>query len=168
MAQYNQTLEKQIITLVATDRIEIPISSLSGKLKRSKPKLAQSIPMPASGKYNGERVYARIEEQDEMKARSMKEAVAEFADQYPSHGKVLTGMIAEKRLQKEKHLYFGTQENSRLAFADYMGVMKDLGFSDIRSEGLYEELIAVSRNLQKKRGNEERSILIGKLIEDEN
>lgn len=35
--------ERQLIELIATDRIEMPISSMSGKLKRQKPKLAQAV-----------------------------------------------------------------------------------------------------------------------------
>lgn len=162
MTQNNEGLERQVLTLVATDRIEMPISSMSGKLKRRKPKMAQAIPMPESGRFKGERAYARVAETDKMKARSMKEAVAEFAQQYPTHGKVLYGLIAEKRLQKEKHLYFGMNDGCRLTADDYMSVMTNLGFSEARAEGLYEELIAVSRNLSRQRGQPERSVLVGK------
>lgn len=161
----NELTEKMVIRLIATDRLEIPISSLSGKLKREKPKLAGNIPMPESGIYNGDRVYARVVSEDLMKARTMKEAVAEFAQQYPSHGKVLYGKIAEKRLQKETHLYFGTRAGCKLTADDYMGVMTDLGFTEIRSRELYPELMNVSRNLSRKR-DEERRVLIGTL-EDE-
>ncbi len=157
----NEPLERQLIELIATDRIEIPISSMSGKLKRKKPKLAQAVSLPGS-RYSGERVYARLEEQDKMKARTMKEAIADFSAQYPTHGKILTGIIAEKRLQKEKHLYFGVNEGCRLTSADYMGVMKNLGFGEITAERLYGELIDVSRNLSKKRDEYERSVLVGK------
>jgi len=162
----NENLEQQLMTLIATDRIEIPISSLSGKLKRGKPKIAHAIELPKSN-YVGERVYARTESKDELKARSMKEAVTEFADKYPSHGKVLYGIIAEKRLQKETHMYFGMRDGCRLTSDDYLGVMKNLGFSEQRAEGLYDELMIVSRNIAKKRGNPERSILIGRLEESD-
>ncbi|MCU0642551.1 MAG: hypothetical protein MUF61_03180, partial [archaeon] len=116
--------------------------------------------------YVGERVYARVESEDRMKARTLKEAISDFGEQYPSHGKVLQGIIAEKRLQKEEHLYFGVNEGCRLAENDYMAVMKDLGFGEVTARGLYSELIEVSRNLARKRGSPERSILIGKLSED--
>jgi hypothetical protein len=161
-----EELERRIIRLIATDRIEVPISSMSGKLKRKKPKLGQEIELPKS-KYVGERVYARITEEDEMKARTMKEAVAEFCGKYPTHGKILQGIVAEKRLKKETHLYFGVNEGCRLTEADYMGVLKDLGFGEVTSRGLYNELIEVSRNLSKKRGSPERSVLIGKCEEPE-
>jgi hypothetical protein len=165
--QYNQETEERLRRLIATDRIHIPISSLSEKLKRRKPKLAQEIELPKKDKYNGERVYAYIETEDKMKARKMKEAIAEFVEKYPTHGKVLQGMIAEKRLKTETHLYFGVNEGCRLSDDDYMAVMKDLGFGEVTAKALYTDLIEISRNLAKKRGRPERSILIGKIDEEE-
>ena len=163
----NEELEKKVIRLIATDRFEVPISSLSGKLKRRKPALAQGIELPESNRYVGERVYARVEENDEMKARTMKEAIAKFVEQYPSHGKVLQGMIAEECLQKEKHLYFGVNEGCRLTAEDYVGVIKDLGFGEVTARSLYSEIIDVSRNISRKRGSPERSVMIGKTYEEE-
>ena len=53
--------ERQLVQLIATDRIEIPISSMSGKIKRQKPKLAKEIDLnPWQGKYQGERVYGKL------------------------------------------------------------------------------------------------------------
>lgn len=159
----NEDLERQIIQVIATDRIEIPISSLSGKLKRSKPKMAGLIDLvDYKGNYKGERVYARVETTNEDKARSMKEAVADFASKYPKEGVILYAMIEERRVCKETYLYFGMNEGRKLSHMDYIDVMKGLGFSDIRSEGLYQELMEVSRNISKKR-DEERSVLIGKV-----
>ena len=37
-----EQLERQFIEIVAMDRIDRPISSMSGKLKRQKPKLAKA------------------------------------------------------------------------------------------------------------------------------
>jgi hypothetical protein len=161
-----EELERRIIRLIATDRIEVPISSMSGKLKRRKPKAAKDIQLPESKKYVGERVYARISEEDEMKARTISDAVDYFAKKYPTHGKILNGIIAEKRLQKETHLYFGINEGCRLTAEDYLEVMKDLGFGEVTARSLCTELIEVSRNLSKKRGTPERSILIGKEYDD--
>jgi len=162
----NETLERQIIQLIASDRIEMPISSMSGKLKRMKPKIANSIELPESKKYNGDRVYARIEEENREKARTLKDAIEEFAEKYPRHGEVLKGMIAEKRLQRESHLYFGVKDGCRLTADDYMEVMADLGFSPATAERLYPELIETSRKLAEKRGRPERSILVGKCSND--
>ena len=51
--------ETKLLELIAMDRIEIPISSMSGKLKRQKPKLAGEIDLQGKAKYQGERCYAR-------------------------------------------------------------------------------------------------------------
>ncbi|MDP3027728.1 MAG: hypothetical protein Q8N63_08545, partial [Nanoarchaeota archaeon] len=154
--------ERQIIELIATDRIHIPISSMEGKLKRQKPKIAKEIDLSEyKNKFVGERVYARIETDDTtQKARTISEAVNEFAEKYSRYGKILKGMIEEKRQAKESNLYFGINSGCRLTTDDYLGVLTNLGFSDVRARGLYEDLIAISRNLSKKR-DEERSILIG-------
>ena len=158
-----ESLERQIIELIATDRIDIPISSMSGKLKRQKPKLAQEVDLSGykNNKFVGERVYARIETDDTTeKARTMSEAVDEFADKYSREGKILKGMIEEKRQAKESNLYFGINSGCRLTSEDYMKVMTNLGFSKTTAESLYQELIDISRKISKKR-EEERSILVG-------
>jgi hypothetical protein len=153
-------LERKIIGLVAADRLDIPISSMSGKLKRMKPKLARDISLPDNS-YSGERVYARLQIQDStQKARTMKEAVEEFSFQYPKYGTILKGMIEETRVAKETNLYFGMQEGCRLTSDDYLGVMADLGFSEGQARALYEPLLDTSRKISRAR-IEERSILVG-------
>lgn len=153
-----KNIERQIIELIATDRVDIPISSMSGKLKRQKPKLAGAIDLP-DGKYLGERVYARIKTGTELKARGTAEGIALFEGQYPRHGKILRGMIEAKRVEREVNMYIGVNPRCRLTADDYMGVMHNLGFSEGTSRALYPELMEISRNLSRKR-QEERSILI--------
>lgn len=156
-----EVLERQIIEIVAMDRIEIPISSMSGKLKRQKPKLARDIDLSDyKGKYLGERCYARIESEDIQVARGMREGIDEFAKRHPKYGAELQSIIDEKRTEKETHLYFGMNQCSRLSDSDYLGVMQSLGFTENMARNLYPELMAVSRDLSKKR-EEERRILIG-------
>ncbi len=154
-------LEEQIIGLIAMDRVEIPISSMSGKLKRQKPKLAKDIDLSDyKGKYQGERAYARIESEDLEVARGMKDGIDEFSKRHPKYGAELQEIIDEKRTERETHLYFGLNEGSRLSEADYIGVMRSLGYSEAGARSLYPELISVSRKISKKR-DEERRILIG-------
>ena len=153
--------ERQLVQLIATDRIEMPISSMSGKLKRQKPKLASAIDLNQwAGNYQGERVYGRVEIDDKLKARKITEAVDEFISKYPKPGEILSQMIEEKRSESETHLYFGVNEGCRLTSDDYMDVMKNLGFSEATAKGLYSELIDVSRKMSRAR-KEERSVLIG-------
>jgi len=154
------TIERQLIELIATDRIEIPISSMSGRLKRLKPKIAEQVADSFKTRYSGDRAYARVATEDKMKARGMKEGIEMFAQQYPQHATVLYKMIEFKRAEKETHLYFGMKDSCRITADDYRGVMTNLGFSSGMAEELYPALMDVSRKLSKQRG-EERSIMIG-------
>ncbi len=154
--------ERQVLEIIATDRIDIPISSMSGKLKRAKPKLAKAVDLSAydGQRFAGERCYARIESEDLMKARGMRDGIEEFASRYPQYGKILNGIIEEKRVERETHLYFGMKDGCRITAEDYLSVMENLGFTESTSRSLYPELMDISRNLSRKR-DEERSILIG-------
>jgi hypothetical protein len=155
-----ENIERKIIDLIAADRIEMPISSMSGKLKRQKKKLAGNVDFGEEGQYTGERVYARVENEDTFKARGMSDGIAKFTAEFPRYGAILKGMIEEQRAVRETTLYFGVNDRCRLTDDDYMGVMKDLGFGDVTARNLYRELVQVSRNLARKR-DEERGILIG-------
>lgn len=150
--------ERQILEIIATDRIDMPISSMSGKLKRKKKKLATELGLKK--KFDGDRAYAQVETEDLMKARGMRDGIDHFAEEFPKYGKILNGMIEEKRAKRETHLSFGLYEGCRLTSDDYLGVMENLGFKGQYAENLYQQLMNVSRKLNKKR-DEERSIMIG-------
>ena len=156
--------ERQVIELIAADRIYRPISSIEGKLKRMRPKLARAIDLGKKGSFQGDRTYARLDETDRMKSRTMKEAVANFTEAFPRYGKILSGYIEEQRALRETNLYFGTNPNSRLTADDYMKVMGDMGFTETGARNLYPELMNVSRNLAKKRKETERSILVNSTL----
>ena len=95
-----------------------------------------------------------------MKARGMANAIEDFAQQYPRHGNILRGMIAEERQVRETYLHFGLNPDKRLTADDYIGVITSLGFTEATARNLYPELMDVSRKISKKR-DEDRSILIG-------
>ncbi|MEN9626068.1 MAG: hypothetical protein RL557_396 [archaeon] len=153
-------LERQILNLVATDRLYIPSSSFDGKLEKRRKKSAQAIDL-SENPFDGERVYARVEEEDKDKARGMREGIEKFAEEFPKYGKILNGMIEEQRTVREKHLYFGVQEGKRLTNDDYMAVLKDMGLGPATAERYCEVALDISRNLTRKRNDEERSVLIG-------
>jgi len=157
-----QDIEARVLRLIATDRVRIPISSISGKLKRRQPKLGKGIDLSEQEDvFEGNRAYARIESEDTvMKARKMTDAVDMFADKYPRHGKILKGYIEETRADSETHLYFGMQQGCRLTADDYIGVLTDIGLTATTARRLYPELIDISRKMSRKR-DEERSVLIG-------
>tara|TARA_Y100000310_G_C20612980_1_gene779012 strand:- start:459 stop:929 length:471 start_codon:yes stop_codon:yes gene_type:complete len=153
--------EKQILELIAVDRLDIPVSSLSGKLKRRKPKMAKAIDMEEyDGNFESDRVYARVETENRLKAKGIRAAVDEFSAQHPKYGAILEDMIADKREESETHLYFGMHEDRKLTSSDYVGVMRDLGFSEHQARRLYPQMMEFSHKLNRKRG-EERSVLIG-------
>jgi hypothetical protein len=123
-----EQLERKIIELVATDRIFVPISSMKGKLERTKPKIAGDIVFPGNS-FRGERVYARVEETNTEKAKGMRDAINEFVSMYPAHGEILNGLIAQQRTKREVNLYFGTNAGSKLTADDYLGVFNKLGYT---------------------------------------
>jgi len=151
-------LERQVIDLVATDRLYVPSSSFDGKLKRSRKKIADVLELPQND-YTGVRVYARVEEEDKQKARGMRDGVDEFANRFPKYGKILNGIIEEKRTVREKHLYFGMNEGKRVAGDDYLGVLTSMGLGTTTAQKYLDVALDISRNLTKKR-DEERSILL--------
>lgn len=157
-----EELERRVVRLVAMDRISKPISSISGKLKRRMPSFARDIDLSGyGGEFTGERVYARVEEEDKMKARGMREGIEVFSEKYPRHGEILKGIIAEKRVQREVHLYFGLREGRRVPAIDYQAVLCDMGFTEATARRLYPELVEISRNLVRKKNLEQGRILIG-------
>lgn len=162
-----QISERQVIELIARDRMEIPLSSMYQKVKRQKKKEAVGLAgiIGISDRFETDRVYAYAEDEDNMKARRIKEAVAEFQTAYPGPGAILKGMIEEKRIESERHLYFGVHKGARLTTEDYIAVIQSLGLSEQTARKLYPDLLNVSRKLAKER-EEERSILVGNADED--
>ncbi len=158
-----ENIERKIIELIATDRIDIPISSMSGKLKRRKPKIAQGIYFD-SKRYNGERVFASFDSKDHMKARGVKEGIEKFEENFPKYAKILKGYIEEQRSIRENYLIFGMKEVCLVTADDYMGVMQNLGFTQATSERLYPELMNISRKLKRKRDEGNRKILLEQVI----
>ena len=156
----NTNIEQGLIRLIATDRIEIPISSMSGKLKRQKPVIAREVADEFNQRYSGERAYGRVVSDNKMKARGMSDGIEAFSKDYPQYGVILQQYIDFERSKKETHLYFGMKEGCRITADDYRQVITDLGFTPKMSEELYPALMDVSRKLSRQRG-EERSILVG-------
>jgi hypothetical protein len=160
-------MENRIIALIAQDRLEIPLSSMYQKVKRVKSKEAKGLAeILGASRFESGRAYAFVESEDKERARGMKAAVAEFCQEFPKHGVILQGKIAEKRVTAEEHLYFGVTPGSRLTTEDYLNVLQSLGLSEQTARNLYPDLINVSRKLARER-EEERSILVGKYSADE-
>jgi len=112
MTNRNET-ERQILDLLATERIYRPIASISGKLDRKRPKLAKAIDLNGKKSFNGERAYVRVNEAPGTKARGLKEGVEKFCAEFPKYGETLTGYIAEERAIRETNMHFGMYERKR-------------------------------------------------------
>jgi len=158
-------MEQQIIALIAKDRLEIPLSSMYQKIKKAKAKdakgLAELIKESEGHEFESARTYAHVDKEDKEKARGMKEAVAEFAKEFPKYGSILLGKIAEKRVIAEEHLYFGVNPGCRLTTEDYLTILQSTGLSEGTARAMYPDLINVSRKLARSR-EEERSTIVGK------
>jgi len=134
---------------------------MDNKLKRIKTEIARAVDLREyKNNFRGERVYARIESDEKMSARGMKEGIEKFSEKYRKHGKILRQFIQEERAKRETRIYFGVNKRCRLTAEDYLTVMERLGFTESVAERLYPDLMEVSRILSKKR-DEERSVLIG-------
>ena len=155
-------MESKIIELVARDRIEVPLSSMDQKLRRTRLSLGKELAEDVrDNDFQSERTFAYVTTEDKDRARGMKEAVAEFTEEHPKYGAILKGKIAEKRVSREEHLYFGMQPDKRLTSDDYMGVMQEIGISSGVARSLYPDLMNVSRKLANAR-QEDRSVIVGK------
>jgi hypothetical protein len=152
--------EEALIYLIAADRLHKPVSSMDGKLSRRKKKVLEDIDVGQSGKFVGERCFARVETENLEVARGVKEGIKAFTERHPKYGAELKALIEEKREERETHLYFGMNEGCRLTRADYMGVMNSLGYSEAAAARLYAPLMGVSRSLAAK-SSDDRRILIG-------
>jgi len=158
-------LERQVINLVATDRLYVPSSSFDGKLERRRPKIAKDLGLISRG-FQGERTYVRIQNRDKNKARGLRNGIDKFAEEFPKYGEILNGMIEEQRTVSEKHLYFGVQDGKRLTNDDYMNVLTGMGLGPVTAQKYCDVALDISRKMQQERERKgkpeaERSILIG-------
>ncbi|MEK6893009.1 MAG: hypothetical protein AABX07_02290 [Nanoarchaeota archaeon] len=162
-------MEQQIIALIARDRLEIPLSSMYQKVKKVKSREAKNLAVLIKSlegqEFESGRTYAYVDRENKEKARGLKEAVTEFAAEFPKSGSILLEKIAKKRTIAEEHLYFGVNTGCRLTTDDYISVMQSLGLSESTARAMYPELINVSRKLAKDR-EEERSAIVGKYAVD--
>ena len=133
-------MENEFITLIAQDRLEIPLSSMYQKVKKTKVKAAKNLAERLGNeRFESHRIYAFVKEEDKDRARGIKDAVAEFSEEFPKYGVILAGKIAEKRTIAEKHLYFGVNAGCRMTTEDYIGVMISLGLSEQVAKNLYPD-----------------------------
>ena len=151
-------LETTVRRMVALDILSKPLSSLGQKAGRRRDKLAEEA---AGSLQSGlERVFAYTETTETEKARTLREGITVFKKEYPKYGKVLEGMIQEKRIQKDTQLVYGINEGCSLGVGEYRSVMRDLGLSAMEADGMYTHLLEVSHRLGSASEYAKRTILL--------
>jgi hypothetical protein len=159
MVQRNE-LEKNVRDMIAYDILQAPLSSFYQKAKRRKNDLSEVIVAQIEDGETGERIIARLETREQEKARTMKEGIEAFKNKHPRYGNLLEGLIAEKRLQKNRILVYGVQEKFKLGDADYVRVLQDLDLDKRTASMLYPRLKKLSDTLGKAKEASYREMLV--------
>ena len=153
-------LEVAVRNMVAFDILSKPLTSLGQKADRRKDKIGEEISTLLKEGEQFERVVAYVERRDEEKARTMREGIGVFKEEFPKYGKILESKIAERRNLSNRYLVYGVADGFKLSADDYRRVMKDLGVNTLEADAMYPHLIQISDRLGKARENSLRSILL--------
>jgi hypothetical protein len=156
-------LEKRVRRLIAEDVTSKVLKSLGDKGDRRLKKGAKEIVnLLNEGEEPNNRFYVGIEKDREEKARTMKEGINAFKKQYSRYGKILEGLIAEKRIKRNKNLVYRLNKGYNLSEEDYVQVMMNLGFERREASAMYPHILAISERLKKADEQMERTILLSK------
>ncbi|MEM3405415.1 MAG: hypothetical protein QW117_00345 [Candidatus Pacearchaeota archaeon] len=155
-------IEKYVRWMIASDILYRTIKNLGEKGMRRLNKTAKNIADLIEKKEEiGERIIAKIEElTEERRARTMKEGIEEFSKKYPQYGKILKGIIEEKRLERNKYLVYALKPSFTLAEEDYLQVIMDLGFDRREASAIYPHILEYAEREGKSSFYEERKILL--------
>ena len=157
-----EQIEKNIEDLIAYDRIKSLYSSFSQRAERREKDLAYGIynqiardeKIPTDSK-----VFASITDITESNARGMKDGMQEFKKRYPDYGKILEGLIEEKRDEREVYLNFGIA-GKELPDAAYLRTFRDLGIDSEGAHKVYATVEIFESIKKKKQDNNARKLLI--------
>lgn len=155
-------LEKRVRRLIAGDITYKVLKSLGDKGDRRLKKRAAEIVNLLDEEEPGNRFYARIETSKEEKSKTLREGINAFKKKYSSYGKILEGLIAEKRIQRNKNLVYRLNKGYNLSEEDYVQIIVDLGFERREASAIYPHILAISERLGKADEQMERTILLSK------
>ncbi len=155
-------IEKYVRGLVSADITYRPLKSLGEKGVRRIDKKAEDLAgLLRKGEEKGNRIEARIEERpEEEKARTLNEGIDEFCKKYPPYGKILKGLIEEKRIERRNYLIYNIKEGYKLSEEDYIKILEEIGFNKREAASIYPHILAISERLGKAGENLERNILL--------
>ncbi len=154
-------LEKRVRRLISSDISYRVLKSLGEKGVRRLTKVATEIVDLLDKEEVNERFFAYLEESEEEKSRTLREGIYLFKIENPRYGDILEGMIAQKRVQRNKNLVYGLNPGYKLSEEDYIHVIMDLGFERREASAIYPHLLRISESLKKANEQEKRTILIG-------
>ncbi len=156
-------LEKRVRRLIAGDITYRVLKSLGDKgTRRLNKRAANIVELLEKGEEPNNRFFAEIKVIPEQKARTMKEGIDAFKQKYPNYGKILEGLIAEKRERKNKNLVYLLSKGYNLSEEDYVQVIMNLGFEKREASSMYPHILAISERLGKADEYKERTILLSK------
>lgn len=98
----------------------------------------------------------------EEKSKTLREGINAFKKEYSSYGKILEGLIAKKRIKRNKNLVYRLNKGYNLSEEDYVWVIMDLGFDRREASAMYPHILAISERLGKANEQMERTILLSK------
>lgn len=153
-------LELSVRNMVAYDILSKPLTSLGQKADRRKDKVGKEISALLREGEQFERVVAHIERREEERARTLREGIEAFKEEFPKYGKALEEKIEVKRSRSNKYLVYGVADGFRLSADDYRRVMKDLGMNVVEADAMYPHLLQISDRLGKAGENSLRDILL--------
>ena len=153
-------LELTIRDIVAYDILSKPLASLGHKADRRRDKLAALAYQLLDAGEVADRVIAYVEPKEEERARTLREGISAFKEAHPDYGRILEGLIAEKRQESNQYLVYGVQEGRKLAAEDYRRAMREMGITTIQADAMYPHLLEQSVRMGKAGENERRSILL--------
>ena len=156
-------LEKRVRRLIAGDITSKVLKSLGDKGDRRLKKGAKEIVnLLGEGEEPNNRFYVGIEKSKEEKARTMKEGINAFKKKYSRYGKILEGLIAEKRIKRNKNLVYRLNKGYNLSEENYVQIIMDLGFERREASAIYPHILTSSERLGKANEQMERTILLSK------
>jgi len=156
-------LEKKVRRLIAADITYRVLKSLGEKgVRRLNKRAVEIVNLLYEGEEMNERFFVGFEKTQEEKARTMKEGINAFNKKYPRYGKILEGLIAQKRIERNKNLVYRLNEGYNLSEEDYVQIMIDLGFERREASAMYPHILSISERLEKADEHKERTILLPK------
>ena len=156
-------LESRVRRLIAGDITYRVLKNLGNKgVRRLNKRAAEITDLLDKGEEPNNRFYVGIEKIEKEKARTLREGINAFKKEHPGYGKILEGLIAKKRIKRNKNLIYGLNEGYKLSEEDYVLIMRDLGFERREASAIYPHILAISKRLERANEQSERTILLSR------